>query len=942
MQIGSRTTGGLVKVYVTTGGSGYVTPPTVTINGGTGATAQAHLSNGRVESVAVVNPGSGFTGSATVTFSGGGGTGAAATAYAYTGALRPITFFKGRFSDLYGVDGMGRGFRWNGTDASVERIGLNKPAAGPTVTASVTATAGYISRIQIVQGGAGYHSPPTVTITGGTPSTPATARAIISNGRVSSVIVTERGRGYESTPTVSFSGGIGTGAAFTVYVAGKVESVLVTAGGAGYTTSPSVTGDSTSKIFSVPYHGLSAGSSFQFTAITGGSGLTINTPYYAVTAGATTFTAALTPGGSTDILSTTLTGGVVSIPPPRVEFDTTLGLSGAEARADIDQFGRVSDVRVLYGGTGATTSGVTARIVGGGGTGASVSPQMLYAVTGLTVSHTGSEYFTAPVITFRAATNDPIGSGAAVTSVVNGTGNVTGATVVSGGQYAQPPTAIILDTSAKAQATLSQPLQGKYQCAIRYIDDTPETARGPIPSSISELIEIDVASPSESLVWTLAHYNIDARVHAVELWRSTTDQSVSLFRVATILRTDPNWSGTYTDGMSDFDLIDTDRVGFGVMPLVLPSGQINARRFGVPPGEFAVATMFQDRAWYAVDTSGERPNSLYYSETDEPESVPLVNELVVQDNTLEPDRVVGLFPFGTQLLVAQTSRLHALSYVSQPVIDASILLVAYRGVLNSRCCDVLSGAAVLVDSFGMYAFDGNNAEAISVPVDDYWRDNIIDFSKSEKFHVRADSSTMTVRFFYCRSSDTEPARALCYCFATKAWWEETYATPITATCTAIIAQKTTVLYAGSDGVIRKPAGLTDSGAAIPYRMRTGNLTLATERGDRSVAFVYQPTTSNATLNVGLHFNNSSSARANAIATDTGTGFTTVQGSTVAQLNLNRNRSALGDANGFAQAPYSGRVDDRSAGGDKHLAVDVSGEQSADPIALFAVRVMGAE
>jgi hypothetical protein len=1005
MEIGSRTTGGLVRVYVTSAGTNYTEPPDVVISGN--GTAVAHLRQGRVESIVIGNAGTGYatsaptvsiapkssgvtissltagTSSATLTlsspaattfariaagtdsqtitqfanatqivigattFAGSGqatlyaaGTGAAAAAFAYTGALRPLSFFKGRFSDLYGVDGMGRGFRWNGSDSSVEQIGINKPAVGPALTASSTGVSGFVSRIQLVQGGAGYHTPPTVTITGGTPSENATARALVSNGRVSSVIVTNRGAGYQGTPTVAFSGGVGSGAAFTVAVAGRVASVLVTASGSGYTTTPAITGSSASSILTCNHHGLSAGSTFRFESLAGGTGVTTGVDYYVVTASATTFTAATTTGGATNIFTSNLTG-TITIPPASVSFGGA-GLTGALGTVNVDSFGRVSGIQVLAGGTGATTTGAAATISGGGGTGATVVPEMQYSVTGVSVANSGSGYFTAPVITFRAATNDPSGSGAAVTANVNNTGNISGASLVSGGNYDAPPTAIILDTAAKAQATVAQAFQGKYQCAIRYIDDTPTAQRGPIPSSISDLIEVDISSPSGSLTWTLSHYGVDSRVSAVELWRSTTDQKVSLFRIATIKKTDPDWAGQYVDSFSDPDLIDTTRDGFAVMPIVLPSGQLNARRFGVPPGELAVATMFQDRAWYAVDITGEKANSLYYSETDEPESVPLENELVVQDNTLEPDRIVGLIPFGTQLLIAQTARLHALSYVSQPVLDASIMLVAYRGILNSRCGDVLTGAAVMADSFGMYAFDGNNTEAISVPVDNYWRENIIDFSKADKFHVRADSATMTVRFFYCRSGDSDPIRALCYCFATKAWWEETYATPVTASCTTVITQKAVVLHAGADGVFRKSAGLTDSGSAVPYQLRTGNLTLSNEKGDRSLAFVYTPTSSDSTLNVALHYNNATSPRPNAISSDTGSGFTTVHGSTVATLNMNKSRSSLGDSNGFAQAHYSGRVDDRSAGGDKHVAVDVGGTQSSDAVTLYAMRVAGAE
>lgn len=1006
MQIGSRAPGGVVKIAVTTGGTNYSEPPDVVVGGNATATAHlrqgrvesivvGNPGSGYTSSPSVtLTPKSsgvtisGFTASTTsgtVTFSTtaattwarivagtqsvtiasfenatqaivattsfpssgaatvySSGTGAAATAFAYTGSLRPISFFKGRFKDLYGVDGMGRGFRWNGQDASVERIGLVKPAVGPVITASSTGAGGYIASIQMVQGGAGYHSPPTVALTGGTPSENATARALVSNGRVNGVIVTNRGAGYQGTPSVAFSGGIGTGATFTVGVSAAVSGLYLTAYGQGYTTSASVTGSSSTSIFTCNNHGLEAGSGFTFSSLTGGSGLTTGVTYYAVSVGANTFTAGTTTGGSTNIFSSDLTAGVVTIPGPRVVFSSSQGLTGANASLTIGNAGTISAVQLTYGGAGATTSGITASVTGGGGTGAQIGVDMTYAVSGVAVGNSGGGYYTAPVLTFRAATDDPNGTGAAATVTVNGSGNISAVSMVSGGRYSKPPTALILDTQAKAQATLAQSFQGKYQCALRYIDDTPEPERGPIPSSISDLVEVAVTDPADTLTWKLAHYGLDDRVKAVELWRSTTDQSVSLFRVATIQRTDPQFSGTYIDSLSDQDLIDTKRDGFAAMPIVLPSGQLNARRFGVPPGEFSVAAMFQDRAWYAVDSSGDKANSLFYSEVDEPESVPLENELVLQENTLEPDAIVGLFPLGGQLLIAQSSHLYALSYVAQPVLDASMLLVAYRGVLNSACGDVIAGLAIMADSYGLYAFDGNGAEAISVPVDNYWRENIIDFSKSAQFHVRADSSTMTVRFFYCTATDAAPVRALCYCLATKAWWEEVYATPVTASCRTMIAQKSTVLYAGHDGVIRKSSGLTDSGTAIDYRFRTGNLALASEKGDRAIALVYKPTVVDSSLNVSLHFNNSSTPRANAIATDTGTGFTTTLGSTSSTLNMNKARSPLGDANGFAQAHYSGKVDERSAGGDKHVAVDVSGQQSGDSVALYAMRVSGAE
>jgi len=884
------------------------------------------------------------------------GSGAEATAYVYAGSLRPISLFKGRFNDLYGVDGMGRGIRWNGTDASVEPIGVQKPAVGPVLSAASTTVDGYVSAVQIVAGGAGYHAPPTVQFTGGISAATtggtvygvtATGRATIANGRVTGVTITSRGSGYSSTPTVSFSGGIGTGASFGVGVIGAVSALRVTAVGSGYTTTPACTANSSSYAFSCTNHGLTAGGTFYFTSLTGGSGLTTGTTYYAVTVAANTFTAATQAGttAATNIFTTTLTSGVVVIPAARVAFSGA-GITGVNASVTVGGAGQVSIASLLYGGTGATTTGVTASVVGGAGSGAAIAVDMSYAVASVTAVSSGSGFFTPPFVSIRASSTDTFGSGAALTSFVNTTGNVTGVSVVSGGQYSQPPTALIINTEAKAQATVSQNMRGKYKCAIRYLDDTPDNLFGPIPSSISELVEIDTSESASSLTWSLSHYGLDDRVRAVELWRTTSDQSVILFRVATIERyidaaPNPDFSGTYTESINDKDLGDAAREGFGLMPVTLPNGQINARRFAVPPGQFAVATMFQDRAWYAVDVTGEQPNTLLYSEIDEPESVPEENELIVQENTGEPDRIVGLLPLGGQLLIGQQAHLYALQYVAQPVLDASVLLVAYRGVLNSRCWDIIGGVAMIADGSGMYGFDGQNEDALSTPVDNYWRNGIIDFTNSDVFHVRADQATKTARFYYCRSGEALPVRALCFCVATKAWWEETYPTAVTATCSTVISGRVVPLEGVAGGSFIRSSGTSDSGTAIPYKMRTGNNVLVDEGGSRSVAVVYSPTDADSNLLVGLHFNNSSTPRPNAISTDRGDGFTTTAGGTAALLNLNRNRSALGAANGFAQAHFSGRVDDRSAGGDRHVAVDVSGSQSADAISLYAIRMTGA-
>lgn len=76
-----RRSNAVTAITVSNQGNGYATAPTVTLSGGggTGATAVATVSGGKVTKVTVTNPGTGYTSAPTVAFAGGGGTGAAAT-----------------------------------------------------------------------------------------------------------------------------------------------------------------------------------------------------------------------------------------------------------------------------------------------------------------------------------------------------------------------------------------------------------------------------------------------------------------------------------------------------------------------------------------------------------------------------------------------------------------------------------------------------------------------------------------------------------------------------------------------------------------------------------------------------------------------------------------------------------------------------------------------
>lgn len=78
-----------------------------------------------------------------------------------------------------------------------------------------------VTGITITNGGSGYATPPTVTISGGGTTgakSAATATATVSGGAVTAITITYVGQGYtkNTTPSVSFSGGGGSGAAATI------------------------------------------------------------------------------------------------------------------------------------------------------------------------------------------------------------------------------------------------------------------------------------------------------------------------------------------------------------------------------------------------------------------------------------------------------------------------------------------------------------------------------------------------------------------------------------------------------------------------------------------------------------------------------------------------------------------------------------------------------
>lgn len=260
------TNGSVLSVSVLNSGSGYTSVPTVTFSGGTPTTIAAGtavLSGGRVVSITVTDPGAGYTGAPTVTITGGG----------FTTQATAVANFSGVSVASVIVGSVGANYNYAPTVVfSAPQVPGGIRATG---TATVDATSGSLTGIQLTNLGSGYTAPPTVTLNAGTG---AAATSFLTGSSILSINVTNQGNNYVAPPTVVITpapgfGGSGATATATV-VGGKVTAITVTNGGIGYTAGNVVvtliSGEGAEGVATIGPNGAITG----VRIVTGGSGYT--------------------------------------------------------------------------------------------------------------------------------------------------------------------------------------------------------------------------------------------------------------------------------------------------------------------------------------------------------------------------------------------------------------------------------------------------------------------------------------------------------------------------------------------------------------------------------------------------------------------------------------------------------------------------------------------
>jgi hypothetical protein len=426
-----------------------------------------------------------------------------------------------------------------------------------------------------------------------------------------------------------------------------------------------------------------------------------------------------------------------------------------------------------------------------------------------------------------ATASSALSSLISVTRSANETGSysVSGATVTTAGPSLLPVGKIRVVFSPPANggfAASGYAIITRFNPAATYSKSvTVRDLNRPIAySNFSPIVDVDAGPTdgrdhSSEMKWTLAGVTPPARADMVELWRTSGDQSLVFYRLEQYGI--PSLDGVElvgSDTLSDEELYDSDRPNYAALPVVLPNGNINAYRFGQPRTDMSVCVAFQDRLWYGVSTSGKYANTLYYSEFDEFESNPDVNELPIQNNQRATDSLTALVPFGSLLLAMQHQHTYALTYNTEPSVDASIQMISHRGCLHQRCWDIYENVLYAADESGIYTLTRSaQVEAISAPIRDWFNSELIDFSKRESFFLTVCPRTQILRFFCCMTSQTEdtPTLALCYDTVRKTWWTERYPNSL---CSAVtgrpgLTRINNSIYGAADGNLYEFTGDKD-------------------------------------------------------------------------------------------------------------------------------------
>lgn len=219
---------------------------------------------------------------------------------------------------------------------------------------------------------------------------------------------------------------------------------------------------------------------------------------------------------------------------------------------------------------------------------------------------------------------------------------------------------------------------------------------------------------------------------------------------------------------------------------------------------------------YVIVPDPTTRNQLYFSEADEPESVPSINTITIQENTGDEDEITGLMPYGSALYVLKERHVYSLTFVRQPIIDAAVHLVASRGCVNNRSWVYHEGMAYLLDEQGVYRFNGYKAEPISEQIQDLFRGGTLDWANKKWFFAAVDPARHLIFFHvgFTADSSTRPKKSLVFNTRNETWSVDEYCWELGGACVSRVSGQARLLLGSQDDVVLAYSGTSDMVTAV--------------------------------------------------------------------------------------------------------------------------------
>lgn len=430
------------------------------------------------------------------------------------------------------------------------------------------------------------------------------------------------------------------------------------------------------------------------------------------------------------------------------------------------------------------------------------------------------------------------------------------------------------DSACTITGSGSGDIFGVYNAYVRYLDDED------IPSNLSPIATTAITAGDSVAGFSYASIPVDpgTRTTQRQIWRNTAGQNVTLYLATTIAdNTSVSSSDTKTDGElitqtsmrmytednypnanrfsvppADMSVIVSfmDRMWFSVASEYSPgrivgitgtavtaegtkftqsmigrklsvSGKLAGTITAVPSTTSLTLAASQDTGfgtaleYYSIGDH-DRRNMVMFSEANEPESVPSVNSLILQE---DGDTMRGMMVHGSYLYLLKNRHIYRLTTAGDPRRDAAVVLVAERGVVNQRCWCRAEGLAFVMDWTGIYVFDGASVQSASDAIQDYFR-NEINWSVAKWFSAVHAPDEQTVRFFVALGDDTFPKNALCYNYRMQQWHLEEYPFDMGCACEANINGMRRVIVGVEETVQLLSEGVLDGCAPYPSSRET--------------------------------------------------------------------------------------------------------------------------